>query len=232
MNQDLQRKLAKYEAEEIELDFTELPIIPEIPEMDLESLDQAIEQELAEPIVEKIVTEEIADEEYYDYELDDEDYGYIYEYDDEDYDYDYHEVDDLVSYNPESVEEDVNELLDNKDDEGKAKITKRDFAVYELYLDNLEKLVDQADGEDFKAFVEPKMKKFKQFKKEFEEDVKSPTLFSRKYKLSTGLENQMKAYVLMSRHLSVLLDVEVSEDNDYGYDYSYDYEYDYEYDED
>lgn len=138
VNQDLQRKLAKYEAEEIELDFTELPIIPEIPEMDLESLDQAIEQELAEPIVEKIVTEEIADEEYYDYELDDEDYGYIYEYDDEDYDYDYHEVDDLVSYNPESVEEDVNELLDNKDDEGKAKITKRDFAVYELYLDNLE----------------------------------------------------------------------------------------------
>lgn len=233
VNQDLQRKLAKYEAEEIELASTELPIIPEIPEMDLETLDQAIEQELAEPIVEEIVTEEIADEEeYYDYESDDEDYGYIYEYDDEDYDYDYHEVDDLVSYNPESVEEDVNELLDNKDDEGKAKITKRDFAVYELYLDNLEKLVEQADGEDFKAFVEPKMKKFKRFKKEFEEDVKSPTLFSRKYKLSTGLENQMKAYVLMSRHLSVLLDVEVSEDDDYGYDYDYDYEYDYEYEED
>ncbi|MFW7413210.1 hypothetical protein [Vagococcus fluvialis] len=233
VNQDLQRKLAEYEAEEIELNSTELPIIPEIPEMDLESLDQAIEQELAEPIVEKIVTEEIADEEeYYDYESDDEDYGYIYEYDDEDYDYDYHEVDDLVSYNPESVEEDVNELLDNKDDEGKAKITKRDFTVYELYLDNLEKLVDQADGEDFKAFVEPKMKKFKRFKKEFEEDVKSPTLFSRKYKLSTGLENQMKAYVLMSRHLSVLLDVEVSEEDDYGYDYDYDYEYDYEYEED
>ena len=232
VNQDLQRKLAKYEAEEIEVASTELPIIPEIPEMDLETLDQAIEQELAEPIVEEIVTEEIADEEeYYDYESDDEDYGYIYEYDDEDYDYDYHEVDDLVSYNPESVEEDVNELLDNKDDEGKAKITKRDFAVYELYLDNLEKLVEQADGEDFKAFVEPKMKKFKRFKKEFEEDVKSPTLFSRKYKLSTGLENQMKAYVLMSRHLSVLLDVEVSEDDDYGYDYDYDYEYDYEYEE-
>jgi hypothetical protein len=236
VNQDLQRKLAKYEAVEVGVITPELPIIPEVPEIDSENLDRTIEQELAEPVVEKNITEEIVDKDedvYYDYETDEnEDYSYAYEYDDEDYDYDYHEVDDLVSYDPESVEEDVNELLDNKDDEGKAKITKRDFAVYELYLDNLEKLVEQADGEDFKAFVEPKMKKFKRFKKEFEEDVKSPTLFSRKYKLSTGLENQMKAYVLMSRHLSVLLDVEVSEDDNYDYDYDYDYEYDYEYEED
>ena len=77
-----------------------------------------------------------------------------------------------------------------------------------------------------------KMKKFKKFKRDFEDDVKSPTLFSRKYKMETGLANQMKAYVLMSRHLSVLLDVEISDDEYYDYDYGYDYDYDYEYDED
>lgn len=173
-----------------------------------------------------------ADSEYgYD---DDEDYDYDYDDDDYDYDYEYHEVDDLVNYDPDNIESDVKELLSNKDESGKEKISKKDFAIYELYLDNLEDLVEQADGQEFKAFAETKLKKYNRFKKEFEDGVKSPTLFSRKYKLETGLANQMKAFVLISRHLSILLDIELSDSDeyDYGYDYDYDYEDDYDYDED
>ena len=213
-------------------------------EVELDMIQQEIDQEVAELTATSEALEEIssleADDDYYAYDEEDSDYEYDYDEEDSDYeygydddDYDYHEVDDLVEYHPESIKEDIEELLDSKDDDGKEKISKKDYAIYELYINNLKDLVEQADEEEFKEFVEPKMKKFKKFKKEFEEDVKAPTLFSRKYKLTTGLANEMKAYVLMSRHLSVLLDVEVLEsDYDYDYDSDYDYEYDYDYDYD
>ena len=193
----------------------------------VEDIIVSVEEPKEDEKVETVSEDTYYDDEESDYDYDDSDYDY-------DYDYDYHEVDDLVNYNPDSIEEDIDELLDNKDEEGKSKIAKKDYEVYELYLDHLPELLEQGKAEEFYKYVEPKMKKFKKFKRDFEDDVKSPTLFSRKYKMETGLANQMKAYVLMSRHLSVLLDVEISDDEyyDYDYGYDYDYDYDYEYDED
>ena len=191
----------------------------------VEDIIVSVEEPKEDEKVETVSEDTYYDDEESDYDYDDSDYDY-------DYDYDYHEVDDLVNYNPDSIEEDIDELLDNKDEEGKSKIAKKDYEVYELYLDHLPELLEQGKAEEFYKYVEPKMKKFKKFKRDFEDDVKSPSLFSRKYKMETGLANQMKAYVLMSRHLSVLLDVEISDDEYYDYDYGYDYDYDYEYDED
>ncbi|MEG2707555.1 MAG: hypothetical protein RR968_00330, partial [Vagococcus sp.] len=200
-----------------------------------EDLDEVIEKEVAEleeaiiPVVEPAEKTE----EYFDYAEEEEvvseeesDYGYDEDEYDYDSDYDYHEVDDLINYNPETIEEDVEEFLDNKDEEGKEKISKKDYALYELYLEHLPELVEQGKELPFNSFVEPKMKKFKKFSRDLEDGVKTPSLFSRKYKVPTGLANQMKAYVLMSRHLSILLGVDVEEDEYYGYEYDYEYDYD------
>lgn len=162
-----------------------------------------------------------------DYE-DDYDYDYDYEdeYDDDD-DYGYSEVDDLIGYDPETVREDVEELLDSADEEGTEKVSKKDFAVYEEHLDKLKRRLDKTEDIEFKTFVTPKMKKFNKFKNKFEEDVVAPKLFSRKYKIEEGTFNQLKAYVLMSRHLEVLAGED--EEDDYGYEDDYDYDYDYDY---
>lgn len=207
-----------------------------------DNLDQVIEKEVAEleeaivPVVEAsekteeysdyAEEEEVVSEEESDYGYDEDEYDYDY-----DSDYDYHEVDDLINYNPETIEDDVEEFLDNKDEEGKEKISKKDYALYELYLEHLPELVEQGKELPFNSFVEPKMKKFKKFSRDLEDDVKTPSLFSRKYKVPTGLANQMKAYVLMSRHLSILLGVDVEEDEYYGYEYDYEYDYDYDSDD-
>ncbi|MDT2831821.1 hypothetical protein P7H62_12765 [Vagococcus carniphilus] len=174
------------------------------------------------------------DEEYEDdYGYDDDyedDYDYDYDYEDEyddDDDYDYSEVDDLIGYDPETVREDVEELLDSADEEGTEKVSKKDFAVYEEHLDKLKRRLDKTEDIEFKTFVTPKMKKFNKFKNKFEEDVVAPKLFSRKYKIEEGTLNQLKAYVLMSRHLEVLAG-EDDDDYDYGYEDDYDYDYDYD----
>ncbi|MEG0255713.1 MAG: hypothetical protein RR554_07870 [Vagococcus sp.] len=254
--------------------IVEAPVIEEViaptleeiiqtPVVTVDSVQQEIDNEVADLESSKVLDakmEDIAYEEdsYYDEEESDDDYDYDYEEDsesddeygydddydyeddydeygyDDDYDYDededdeYSEVDDLIGYDAETIREDVEELLDSSDEEGTEKISKKDFVVFEEQLDSLKRRVDKTEDVEFKTFVLPKMKKFNKFKNKFEEDVKAPKLFSRKYKIETGTFNQLKAYVLMSRHLELLAGEDEDDDYDYGYDDDYDYDYDYE----
>lgn len=233
--------------------------IIQTPVVSVDSVQQEIDNEVADFETNKALdakSEDIAYEEdsYYDYEesSEDDDYSYEDEYDDEygyddDYDYDeygyddeyedddeddeysYSEVDDLIGYDAETIREDVEELLDSADEEGTEKVSKKDFAILEEQLDSLKRRVDKTEDVEFKTFVLPKMKKFNKFKNKFEEDVKAPKLFSRKYKIETGTYNQLKAYVLMSRHLEILAGEDEDDAYDYGYEDDYDYDYDYDY---
>lgn len=181
-----------------------------------------VEKEIA---YEEEVETEAADSDY-DYDYDEYGYDDEYEYDDEYDDDDVNETDDLLGYDAETVKEDIEELLDNTDDEDIEKVSKKDFAIFEERIDGLKRLFEKTEDVDFKNFVAPKMKKYNKLKNKLDEDVKGPKLFSPKYKIESGLFNEIKAYALMSRHLQLLAGEDDEEEYDYdGYDYDYGYDY-------
>lgn len=154
------------------------------------------------------------DEDYdYDYDSDDydEDYDYDYEDYDEDYDYEDEYDDDVLGYDEETIMEDVDSILeDTEDEEGKEKIRKKEFSAFESQLDELSDRWKELDDQDvkFKKWAAPLMKKFDRFYRKLDDNVKEPSLFSRKYVTTEEVWGQIQAYALISRHIETLLNYE------------------------
>ncbi len=246
-NKYLEQRLSSGEVKNTEVTPNPIisnPIIEDVAESTLEaiiqepilastSIDEVVENKEEEAVASEVKDVSYEEDYDYDYSYDEDESSYDYSeyyYEEEydyDYDYAYSEVDDLVSYDAETIREDIEELLDSSDEEGTEKISKKDYAIYEDHLDKLKRRLEKTEDVEFKAFVTPKMKKFTKFKNKFDEEVVSPKFFSRKYKIEENLFNQLKAYVLMSRHLEVLAGD--NDEEDYGYEDDYDYGYEYEY---
>lgn len=206
----------------------EVPVIETVaPEVVVpEITESALEIPILNPVTPEI-SDMYADDNDYDYYDDDYDYEYEDEYEDE---YEY-EDDSFLGYHKESIEDDIEEYFDDIDDDSITKISKQDYQELEEHLDSLKKRFKETPNEEaFKLVANAKMKKFKKFESKFENDVKKPKLFSRKYKMEEGLLNQAKGYALISYHLGYLLG-DLDNDDDYDYDdYEDDYDYDYDYD--
>lgn len=213
----------------------------EEPVMPVSSIEVPVIETLTSDIVVPEITESVTETpvltpvtpEISDMYTDDKDYDYEDEYEDEyDYEYDYdYEDDSFLGYHKESIEEDIEEYFDDIDDDSITKVSKQDYQELEEHLDSLKKRFKETPNEEaFKLVAHAKMKKFKKFESKFENDVKKPRLFSRKYKMEEGLLNQAKGYALISYHLGYLLG-DLDNDDDYDYDdYEDDYDYDYDYD--
>ncbi|MGX6971333.1 hypothetical protein [Vagococcus bubulae] len=150
-------------------------------------------------------------EDYEDYTDEDNDLSDDYEeYDYEEYRY-YNEKDDTLGYDSVTIMNDVDSILyETQYEEGKEKIRKKEYEVFEEQLDLLPDRWKALKSQDmkFKKWAKPKMKKFDRFYRNLEEDIRPPKFLSRKYVMTEEVWGEVQAYALISRHLQTILDYE------------------------